>query len=422
MKRILTVLCAALVAVSCDNGSRDYYFQPSEPRCYDDPSAELDTLSYAVGMNIGLSLRFTPAGDVFDEDIIVKAFNEEIAKSVVDEAFIAENGKYLGRFSDERMRQHIFAKRLAGMNLGASANVPTLFDNGEFSVEKVSTAYGYDIANHVRKMSYPINLHWFVKAFEDTRNIPDQGAINQNMQVDVETMRNYMARYIREVLPEYVKQRSAEWIRGVAKQRGVHPIVVENDTLYYRIDRAGNGNKIRNERDTVSFNYDVYTQRGTLVESLNERVKLLEEALDKAQNDTTATKPELKAKRIERIEKQLEENKNFKIVLERFIIEGSRYGIQKISEGGAVTLWIPASLAYGEQGNKLVMPNEAIVMTIELTSVVHGKSDEEIAKERAEAMLKSRNADIKPVPVSPKSDASKPTVVKKVVKPTIMKE
>ena len=64
------------------------------------------------------------------------------------------------------------------------------------------------------------------------------------------------------------------------------------------------------------------------------------------------------------------------------MIKGSQYGMQKVGEGGDITLWIPASLAYGEKGNKLVSPNEGVVMCIHLKKVAFGPTEEELEAQK----------------------------------------
>jgi hypothetical protein len=81
MKRIFMMLCAVVALVSCGNVEREYYFDKTENRHYNDPEAEFDTLSYAVGMNMGLSMVLQPAGNIFDMDIIIDGFCEEIARA-----------------------------------------------------------------------------------------------------------------------------------------------------------------------------------------------------------------------------------------------------------------------------------------------------------------------------------------------------
>lgn len=374
MKRIFMMLCAVVALVSCGNVEREYYFDKTENRTYNDPEAEFDTLSYAVGMNMGLSMVLQPAGNIFDMDIIIDGFCEEIAKSEVDTEFIDKNNEYVRTFFNERMNKYVMAKRLAVMS-SKEVTLPEIFDE-EYSLEKVSRCFGYDMANHVRKNSYPVNVHWFVDAMNDAKTIEENSIVDDYMKIGSMDLRRVLGDYVSSDFPEYMAEKSASWLRDVAGKRGVHEIVVDGETLYYRVDKAGNGKKPQTLRDTVSLSYDVYTQRGALVESHSKRIADLKEALEKAIADT-AVSPQLRDKRIERLESQLEQNENLSIVVDQAIIEGSKYGIQKVGEGGDITLWIPASLAYGERGNKMVAPNEGVVMCIHLKSVTYGPTDEE---------------------------------------------
>ena len=40
-----------------------------------------------------------------------------------------------------------------------------------------------------------------------------------------------------------------------------------------------------------------------------------------------------------------------------------------IGKGGKITIWMPAELAFGEDGNRFMGPNEALQMNIELLDV-----------------------------------------------------
>lgn len=379
MKRLFILLCLATTLVSCGEANRDFYFDDvNSHRVYNDSNAEFDTLSYAVGMNMGLSMVMHPAGNIFDVDAVVAAFNEEISKSIVDKEFIKANTEYLTRFNDERLRQYIFSKRLAMIKKGDEVDLPVLFDEDEFTAEKVSQCYGYDMANHVRKNYYPVNIHWFMQAMEDAKAVEEMSIVDNYMAISSMEFTKTMRRYVTEEFPAYMAERSSKWLEMVSKQENVNAITVDGETLYYRVDKAGNGVKPRGLKDTVSFSYNVYTQRGELVESLEERVVAIREALDKALADTTTTNKEMQMKRVDALQKQLEQNENLSVVLDRAMIKGSQYGMQKVGEGGDITLWIPASLAYGAKGNKMVSPNEGIVMTIHLKSVSYGPTAEEL--------------------------------------------
>lgn len=51
------------------------------------------------------------------------------------------------------------------------------------------------------------------------------------------------------------------------------------------------------------------------------------------------------------------------------VIPGMRMGVQKIQEGGKITLYIPAELAYGDQGQPTIPPGSALIFEVELIEV-----------------------------------------------------
>ena len=379
MKRLFFIVAAAL-AVSCGSKSPEMHFDKGTGRAYYNPELEMDTLSYSVAMNIGLGLRFQPTSIDFNYETLIEAMKAEMAKESVDMQFIESNKATMNRFSEERLRPYTLAKRMA-MGAEEGANLPELFDDGEFSRENLSRYFGHDIAEYIRRMGFEVNMYWVYKAIGDAAAMEGDTLDESALLISQDAMRKCLNGYFQVGYKNYMTDRTREWLADVAAQRDVNMMVVENDTLYYRVDVAGNGVRPRTLRDTVAFSYDVYTQRGALVESLDKRVASLREALDKTEADTTMN-AQIKDVRLNHIRKQLDEAENLDIVLGRAMIKGSQYGIQNIGEGGTITLWLPASLAYGERGNKAVAPNEGVVMTISLKSVKYGKSDEEIAAEK----------------------------------------
>lgn len=51
------------------------------------------------------------------------------------------------------------------------------------------------------------------------------------------------------------------------------------------------------------------------------------------------------------------------------VIPGWTEGIQKINKGGKIKLYVPSSLAYGEEGNQGIPPNSALIFEVELLDV-----------------------------------------------------
>ena len=344
MKKLLLIVATAVVAVSCCSRPTGMHFDTSTGRAYYDETVEMDTLSYSMAMNVALGIRFQPMGNDINADLLVGAMLEEVQKEVVDVDFLQANREILNQFSEERLRPHIMAKRMA-MFGQQTTDLPELFDE-KFTKEDISRYYGYDIADYFRRMGMPINMYWVAKSFNEALAIEGDAIDDSQLAISQMDMRRCINDYFTTELSDYMLAKSRTWLNNVAAQRDVHMMVVEGDTLYYRVDVAGNGVRPRTERDTIGFSYDVYTQRGMLVESHDKRVAALREALDKELADTTAAKAQTKEMRVSRLEKQLADIENLEVVLDRAIIKGSQYGVKNIGEGGQITLWLPASLAY----------------------------------------------------------------------------
>ena len=102
--------------------------------------------------------------------------------------------------------------------------------------------------------------------------------------------------------------------------------------LQYRIEREG-GLKAASEKDTVEVNYEGTTLDGEVFDSSYERGESVTFPLNR-------------------------------------VIPGWTEGMRLVGEGGEITLWIPANLAYGEraQGDK-IGPNEALKFKVEVIKV-----------------------------------------------------
>lgn len=51
------------------------------------------------------------------------------------------------------------------------------------------------------------------------------------------------------------------------------------------------------------------------------------------------------------------------------VIPGWTEGIQKINKGGKIKLYVPAKLAYGEEGNQAIPPNSTLIFEVELVDI-----------------------------------------------------
>ncbi|MBR3827163.1 MAG: FKBP-type peptidyl-prolyl cis-trans isomerase [Alistipes sp.] len=382
MKKILIAALSLVTLASCGGGDKQMYFDNDMSRIYNDPTAEMDTLSYAVGMNVGLGLSLQNEHLNLQNDIVLATLDAELSKSKMDNAMLEENSKLMSRFNTELSRPYMMAKRTQAFIKTDRPDTLTLPEvyNDEFTPEKVSEMFGRDVAGYITRMALPVNTYWVFKAMEDATMVDSPKNIDSLMAITGSDVRTYMSNYATKDWAEYNLKRTAEWLDGVAKGDDVHSMMVEGDKLYYRVDKAGHGIRPIDIRDTVALSYEVFTRTGRPVESTAKRLEDMRNTLEQTREMKFVDEAQRDA-RIKQIEDQIEKVENLRIPLENFIIKGVQYAMKHVSEGGEITLWMPASLAYGERGNRAVGPNDGIVMRVKLKEVSKYVAEEEEALE-----------------------------------------
>lgn len=133
----------------------------------------------------------------------------------------------------------------------------------------------------------------------------------------------YMAR-----LKEKGEAETATFLAEVKKKAGV---IVLPSGLAYEIEAQGQGPAPKAE-DTVRVHYTGTLVNGTMFDSSRERGEPVEFALDQ-------------------------------------VIPGWTEGLQKISKGGKIKLYIPPQLAYGDEGRPGIPPASTLVFDVELLEI-----------------------------------------------------
>lgn len=407
MKRLFFAIALLAMVTACDN-SRSYYCQSNENRSYYDAEGEFDTLAYSLGMNLGLgiSLQYAEAG--FDTDALIESFAAHVNQSIIDREAWAEHVAFMERFNSERVRPFMNAKRMNQMLQMQNAEpLPAIFDE-EFTVERSSAALGRDMAEYVRKSMAEANTYWIIEAMKDAKQVSSIEEVDAKMRLTTAQMGECINNYFIETLPAEEEARSAEWLAEVAQRSDVHPLTVGKDTLYYRINSKGGSLHANNSDDEISFRFELYTRRGVLVESTADRANTLRKQIEAVRKDEMLS-DSLRQVRIEKIEAQIPATEQPTIPMSQFMLEGAKRAIPLIGECGNITVWMPASLAYGKRGNRMVHPNEAVVMNFTLCDVT--PAAEEPAKgDEAKKLLPKQGDVVK------HKQGGKPTVVVKPVK------
>ena len=216
MKRIFCTLLVAATVASCCKVDNSMYFDNSNNRVYEDATAEFDTLSYSVGMSLGLSLHLQSRGLTLDPEIMVATLSEELSKEALDYDLLEENKELMNRFNKECMQPYTmaqFRKNISKQNDSTVEETP-LF-NEEFTQERVSELFGHDIAGYIVNSAYPLNMYWFRKAIEEAFAVECEILTDTLLRLSVMQMRSGLQQYHVTEFPEYNVETSRKWLERV---------------------------------------------------------------------------------------------------------------------------------------------------------------------------------------------------------------
>ena len=342
MKKLIyslaVVLCAVMV-VSCGGNKYAVKIQKGS-------KAKYDSLSYAVGADIGFGVTKNMPDMKFDWDALSKAAEKalytEVKAGTEDEQQVKGIEKLNEFFSGprrERLNAYVESLNLPDSVLETQPLDLTAFDSFENDEERkeISAAYGYDMGTRIRDARLPLHTYWFNKGMVD--------AANGECEIDAHRAMMIIQEYFSVILPMKNKRESDEWMASIEKKSGVQKT---ESGLLYRIDKKGDESIKPTAKDKVTVDYEGKTRDGKVFDSSYERGQ-------------TATFP-LSG-----------------------VIAGWTEGLQLVGKGGQITLWIPAELGYGVYGSGgAIGPNEALEFKVELHDVASTATPQSVPTTPAE--------------------------------------
>lgn len=347
MKKITfaAVLAGAAALVSCNGGNQEGLQMGS--------LSKFDSLSYAVGANIGyglsMQMREIPLDpsrmrEGMEEMASGKAtLNHDDASEILREYFMNKRGERMQAIMKQRAEADSI--RLAS---GDTTKVeypvadPAMFLTEE-ERDSVSYALGNDIGFAMTNANLPLQIVWIGEGL--------QNVFENDARMTQQEVNRYLQNYFLVTLPMQNEEASTKWLSKIEKKSGVQK--TESGLLYKVIDAGDMTVKAADKRDVVKVHYTGRTRTGKVFDSslLENRPKNQQEMLKKQFPDT------------------YNENKPAEFALNR-VIPGWTEGLQLVGKGGKIMLWIPASLAYGPTGSgSAIGPNEALEFEVELLDV-----------------------------------------------------
>ena len=306
--------------------------------------AEVDTLSYIVGMDIANSIEknmipfFKVDYDVV-MNVLAQALDPEATIEIEGESF---NKKNFREFGDKYMSPE-FRGRVMAAQTDTTGATPIYTDDKEKNI--IAAILGADIAYSATNVQFDIDKRSLVTAINEVHN--GKGRIDEDFAME------YTRNYFTVVIPNKNRKESEEWLAKIEKQKGVKKT---ESGLLYKIENAGDENvKAINDGDVVKVLYTGRTKDGKVFDS-NRWADMPTER----QEMIKAYQPD-----------QAEVDNPIEFPLNR-VIKGWTEGMKLVGKGGKITLWIPSDLAYGERGaGQDIGPNQALFFEVELLEVTN---------------------------------------------------
>jgi len=194
----------------------------------------------------------------------------------------------------------------------------------EFS-DSVSYAVGASVGSMIKQAEFgQLNMKEVHKAIDDV-------LADKTLKVDMNLANDIITRYLIKKQEAASIENTEKGLKFLEENKGKEGVITLESGLQYKILAEGNGVTPAAE-DTVEVHY-----KGTLI--------------DGTEFDSSHTRGETAT-----------------LVLNQFI-PGWVEGVQKVSEGGKIELYIPAELAYGSQKMGTIEPGSTLIFEVELIKI-----------------------------------------------------
>ena len=330
MKKLFVFLAGAAVALSATS-------------CASLGGKNIDSLSYAVGADMGQSLVFGMKDFNLDNDIVV----ENIKSFYKDGDILGEDIKAVREkmmeFQYTLLMPYMNAKRMNDfVKTDCPDTLPALPElyNETFTRELVSEMMGKNMGAAIKSLQEEVNMRDVLRAIDDVKTLNGPEEADSLLRMTGEQIRNTFTQYSQRMQAKAQAERekamaenaeaSAKWLAEVETMEGVKKT---ESGILYRIDREGSEVMATEDTDVVLVNYEGKTSDGEVFDSSYERGEPISFPLNR-------------------------------------VIKGWTEGMKLVGVGGQITLWIPSDLAYGERGaGANIGPHQALEFKVELLEV-----------------------------------------------------
>ena len=315
----------------------------------DGEKVKFDTLSYALGVNIGSGIK----QQIPDIDFDIAIAKQAVAETLINKSTERHNDiiDILREFFVTTLpaRREAYEKAL---KYNPSVVFKPFVSDDER--KKVSFAFGKDIGCNLLDADLELQAESLVEGFEE--------GCNNTAKLSQEQVMAILQNYFMVVRPAEAAERSAKWLAEKEAEAGVQK--TESGLLYKVIVAGDMTRAAKSDEDVVKVHYVGKLQNGKVFDAsrFNQRSKAQQELIRKQ-------RPSLFDEKGNIIEEEPVE-----FPLNR-VIPGWTEGMKLVGPGGKIILYVPAELAYGARGaGSDIGPNEALEFEVELIDVNPAKN------------------------------------------------
>ena len=310
----------------------------------DGEKVKFDTLSYALGVNIGSGTK----QQIPDIDFDIAVAKQAIAETLINKSTERHNDMIdiLREFFSTTLAARREAYEKALKYNPSVAFKPFVSDDER---KKISFAFGKDIGCNILNANLDLQAESLAEGFEEGYNNTAKLSQEQAMAI--------LQNYFMVVRPAEAAERSAKWLAKKEAEAGVQKT---ESGLLYKVIVAGDMTRVaKSDEDVVKVHYEGKLQNGKVFDAsrFNKRSKEQQELMRRLQPSLFDEKGNILKE--EPIEFSLSQ-----------VIKGWAEGMKLVGPGGKIILYIPAELAYGARGaGSDIGPNEALEFEVELIDV-----------------------------------------------------
>ena len=330
MKKVILVVAVFALAIgsmACGGGRR--------------LTNDVDSLSYAMGANVGLNINFGVKELELDKAQILKTAKDFIVNGDIESEEFQKDMQTFQTFQYTKFIPYmqVLQQYEGEVRKDTIPGLPELYDE-VYTRENIARCIGNLMGADIVSLKDELNIEKVYAGMDDGVKVTSTETIFEEILLTQEQMQQVFMAFQQKMMQkqqdefEALKAKNAEesaaWLAEVEKMEGVQKT---ESGLLYRIDRMGDGKQATKDSDIVKVNYEGKVRSGKVFDSSYERGEAIEFPLDG-------------------------------------VIKGWTEGMKLIKTGGQITLWIPSELAYGDrQRSEDIGPNCALEFKVELLEV-----------------------------------------------------